>query len=679
MSADESRLPTSRRARPVEQKQLPIGPARDLRDAIYRLYAEADRPPLAELAQRIADDDDLPGSPGKDLIGKVISGDGLAGQQDTVTVAVALAKAAGRGEHGSIAEHVRGWWIAAATAATPEPDEPAAPLGQPIRDCDPLTLEVHPAIQFPGSSLGALPTYVPRAHDSQLQALVDRVLSEGSSRLITLVGGSSTGKTRACWELACYLDKQQPRRWRLWHPYDPTRLLAALADLDQAAPYTVVWLNEAQHYLMPTDPGLAEHLAAALRSLLHDVSRAPVLVLVTMWPDYWHKLTAQPPSSQPDQYAQARELLTGTAVKIADVFTPTEIGALLGAGVDPRVRYAAAHAEGARVTQYLAGAPELEIRYRTAGPAARAIIQVAIDARRLGHPPVLPHALLERAAPGYLDDHEWDGLEEDWLEQALAYTARPCKGARGPLTRIRSRPGKPVTVGESPCYRLADYLEQFGAIERDGSYPPEDLWAAFAATVIDPGFLRALGDEARRRGRHRHAIGLYRKAADRRDIGAMQELTRLLEQRGETAGAVAVATEAADCGDTGTLRALARTRERAGDSVGAEAIYRLAAARGDPYVLQALAGLRERAGDAAGAEALAVQAADRGNVGVFWALAKMRELVGDAAGADDMAAQAADRGNSFALHSLAQLRKQLERYRGGGTVLPAQQRPDLNE
>ena len=51
----------------------------------------------------------------------------------------------------------------------------------------------------------------------------------------------------------------------------------------------------------------------------------------------------------------------------------------------------------------------------------------------------LPQAFLEAAAPGYLSDTEWHALGEDWLEQALAYTAVPCKGARGPLTRIRLR------------------------------------------------------------------------------------------------------------------------------------------------------------------------------------------------------------------------------------------------
>ena len=54
-----------------------------------------------------------------------------------------------------------------------------------------------------------------------------------------------------------------------------------------------------------------------------------------------------------------------------------------------------------------------------------------MDARRLGMGPALPLAFLEAAAPGYLPGAEWDALGEDWAEQALAYTAVPCKGPAG--------------------------------------------------------------------------------------------------------------------------------------------------------------------------------------------------------------------------------------------------------
>lgn len=115
MDDDESRRAASRSQRPIEKKLLPAGPAKDLRDAVYRLYAQADRPQLAALAERIAGDDDLPGSPGKDLIGKIISGEGLASQHDTVAVAVALARLAGCPNIEWVAEQVRQLWVDGAT------------------------------------------------------------------------------------------------------------------------------------------------------------------------------------------------------------------------------------------------------------------------------------------------------------------------------------------------------------------------------------------------------------------------------------------------------------------------------------------------------------------------------------------------------------------------------------
>src|SRR5258707_5310579 len=113
---------------------------------------------------------------------------------------------------------------------------------------------------------------------------------------------------------------------------------------------------------------------------------------------------------------------------------------------------AAAAKEDGEVIQFLAGAPELLARYRNAPPAAAALIDAAMDARRLGMGVGLPQAFLEAAAPGYLTDDQWDGLGEDWLEQALAYTAVPCKGACGPLTRIRPRPARaaPRPPGDPP-------------------------------------------------------------------------------------------------------------------------------------------------------------------------------------------------------------------------------------
>ena len=157
---------------------------------------------------------------------------------------------------------------------------------------DPFVLEVHRPVQPEDAPPGLplLPPYVPREHDEVLGRVV-HAAAEGRSGIAVLVGESSTGKTRACWEALALLQGQDPR-WRLWHPIDPSRPDAALAELPGIGPRTVVWLNEAQFYL-DAEAGLGERVAAGLRGLLRDPGRAPVLVLATLWPQYWHDLTAR--------------------------------------------------------------------------------------------------------------------------------------------------------------------------------------------------------------------------------------------------------------------------------------------------------------------------------------------------------------------------------------------------
>jgi TPR repeat protein len=616
MTADESGLrPGSQRS--IKKKVLPPGPALDLRNRIYDLYAAAGCPQAQVLAEQIALDDDLPGAPKRDRITEIISGARLATRQDTVSVAVALVR---RTSSAGIAKieieieaETRELWIAAKTA---EPGSSVQQLGSPVGECDPFALEVHPAIRVPGAgSESALPTYVPRAHDRRLRQLADEMLADGRSRLIVLVAGSSTGKTRASWELAKHLDNLQPGRWRLWHPFDPTLSQAALADLGRVGQGTIVWLNEARRYLMQSDLHLAEQVAAGLRTLLQDSDRGPVLVLATLWPEDWTTLTSRP-AADLDLYGQARDLLSiGTMVRVDDKFTPIELAALMEPGGDSQLRYAAEHAKDGRITQYLAGAPVLVDRYRVAPPMARAVVQVAIDARRLGHPLDLSQALLERAAPGYVDDYEWNApdLGGDWFERALTYATEPCTGAHGLLTRKRLRPGDEEPACW-PCYQLADYVEQIGRTERAGVYPPDSLWAAFSTTITEPELLSQLGTQAADRGRKQHAVQLYRQAAARGDRQALENLAWMRYEAGDLAGAAAYAVQAAEQGYGVRLRQLLEALLRAGDGTAVETVARQAADQGDTGWLRSIAQIRQEAGDHVGAEKLLRQAADLGGV-----------------------------------------------------------------
>ena len=94
-----------------------------------------------------------------------------------------------------------------------------------------------------------------------------------------------------------------------------------MRQLPMIGPGTVIWLNEAQFYLEVPDGGVGEQVAAGLRELLRDPDRAPVLVMATLWPQFWDTLTARPPAGEADPHAQARELLSGWDISVPSAFT----------------------------------------------------------------------------------------------------------------------------------------------------------------------------------------------------------------------------------------------------------------------------------------------------------------------------------------------------------------------
>ncbi|MEG3631947.1 hypothetical protein [Streptomyces poriticola] len=409
---------------------------------------------------------------------------------------------------------------------------PGMPLAEVV---DPFHLEVHRAIGSPVAGLPVLPAYVPREHDDRLAEVVAQAAA-GASQVAVLVGGSSTGKTRACWEALQPL-REREESWRLWHPIAPTRPDAALAELADVAPYTVIWLNEAQEYLLPSP--LGEQIAARLRDLLRDPRRAPVLVLATLWLDHWTTLTTR---TTPDRHALARDLLDGHRIRVPDVFTGSAQDALAdAAGADPRLAEAAERAADGQVAQYLAGVPVLMSRYEDAPPATKALIHAAMDARRLGAGPHIPVAWLAEAAPGYLTEVEWNQSGGDWLEAALEYVTTPCKGIPGIFTPVKtgnlrnrrtSTPTSPAggngtRAGQSPLYRLADYLDQHGRHARAAEIPPIDFWTA-AAAQAHRADLAALGDAAWARGLYRDAAQLHKHATTHGNAHAASALVNHL-------------------------------------------------------------------------------------------------------------------------------------------------------
>ena len=76
------------------------------------------------------------------------------------------------------------------------------------------------------------------------------------------------------------------------------------------APRTVIWLNELQQYLLPAG---GEETATALREYL--LGDDQVLLIGTMWPEYWQELT-QPAAGREESHSQARALLLHSAKRV---------------------------------------------------------------------------------------------------------------------------------------------------------------------------------------------------------------------------------------------------------------------------------------------------------------------------------------------------------------------------
>ncbi|MFF3604162.1 helix-turn-helix domain-containing protein [Streptomyces sp. NPDC002463] len=511
--------------------------------------------------------------------------------------------------------------------------------GRPIGRWAPHELEVHPAGPSEAAAPGArpLPGYVPRAHDRVLADAV-RDAAAGRSRMVVLVGTSSTGKTRACWEAVQPLAQQG---WRLWHPFHPTRAEAALTQLGQIGPRTVVWLNEAQHYF--GDRVAGERIAAAVHQLLVNDKRGPVLVLGTLWPEYAHRYTALPKLGEEDPHSRVRELLAGRTQTVPDAFDAHDMAkaAAFAAQGDQLLADALTRTQyGGKVTQDLAGAPELLRRYEQATPGARALLDAAIDARRLGVGLHLPQVFLTDAASDYLSQSDYDQLTDDWAEAAYAELAEPVHGKQALLRRTTPRPSLrppiPSTVVNTaklpfaePVFRLADYLEQHGRTTRRPLCPPDSFWHAAHAHLTYPDDLHNLTQAAEDRYRLQWAHHLRHRSADRGSTNALYRLAVEREEAGDRDGAVSQLRRAADRGDADALIHLADMRETAGGRDGAMAWARQAADRGYTDALVRLAGMREATGDWDSALSLLRLAADRGSAKAFLHAAYMHEVFGE--------------------------------------------------
>ncbi|MGP3635329.1 tetratricopeptide repeat protein [Streptomyces sp. 24-1644] len=388
-----------------------------------------------------------------------------------------------------------------------------------------------------------------------------------------------------------------------------------------------------------------------------------------------------------------REVLAGRLVVVPDSFDEAALQnavALAKAG-DLMIADALTRAgKSGRIAQDLAGAPQLLERYRTASPAAKAVLEAAIDARRLGVGLHLQQKFLTDAAIDYLSDDDYDAIQHivDWEQQALAELAEPVHGKHAPLRPAGPRPKRhppgsqpsaPTGPEAGPVFRLADYLEHHGRVHRSRLCPPASLWNAAYTHLTHPDDLQRMSEAATARHRLQWAHHLKHRAIHfdlqvRSPTGgkslapeesSIPDAANVLYESGmerarsgDLVGAEELLRQAADDGHAKSLGALAFLSEDAGRTEAAESLARQAAEAGDPTFLRRLIERREEGGDPTHAEALARRLAKAGHPGALWLLVERREQAGEVKNANALVRQLADTGYVNAHRLLEEQRKE---------------------
>ncbi len=516
------------------------------------------------------------------------------------------------------------------------------PASRVVAEWDALQLGVHRAITADSAADQALPeltTYVRRAHDDRLQELLATPVRPV---MVVLVGGSSTGKTRAAFEAV----RQCLPGWSLLRPVDAADLLGQLTS-GAVGPHTVLWLNETQVFLRDQPQA-----AAGLRRLL--AGGEAVAVVGTMWPRFWKEFTAEP-ASGPDVHYQARELLLhGTVrVEVPEVFADEDLAELYRhSRADGRLETAAdaARSDG-KVIQVLAGGPALVHRYEYPADAearyGEALVTAAMDIRRLGHELPIGRTLLDECAVAFLDPADRVDAPGGWLDIGFADATMQVHGIAA-LTARREQ----ASVGSADGYVLHDYLDQYARTARCGALVPAAVWNALAVRSA-AGDRTRLAWQAQRRGLYRLAIALATPAAEAGDTAAMQFLAWRLDEAGHTEDAGRWWRRAVEAGNPTAVQTLAKRLDDAGRGEEAEGLLRQAADAGDTSAILALAARLDQAGHDEKAEQWLRRAVDAGDTVVMERLAARFYEAGRGEEAEQWWRRAADAGDAIVMQILA--------------------------
>ncbi|WP_410634348.1 hypothetical protein [Amycolatopsis sp. cmx-4-83] len=517
-------------------------------------------------------------------------------------------------------------WLGAWRRARAQPTDAVV-----VRDASPLALGVQVA-ENGDDGADTLVPYVPRDKDEVVQAAL-----KATGCFLVLVGSSSVGKTRTLYEAV----RRVAPDWTVVRPDDVEDIFQLAAEQPER---TVVWLDELQRYL-----GGQRQLSSGVISRLVT---AGIKVLATIWTSEYNALLT-PATGGDDQLRGAREvLLLADVVKIDQALTTgeRERAAQLAVG-DARLA-GALRATDYTFVQMLVGGPALMRWWADlSDPYARAMIEAAVDARRVGVLLPLGTALLIEAMHDYL--HPLDRMADPttWLDRALTEVAAPLTGTVAPVRRV----GGP-SAGSAVGLIVADFLLQHILQLRRVICPPHSLWNSLISHLLDPADIRRVAASARKRMRYRYSEPLLRQLIAGGEGSAAVELADIFLSHDRVDAALALLQDydarhphdqkvRRHLAHLGVLRRRIDELRQVDDATARETAADILADRGRAETLR----LDANAGDPAAQDELAQLLADRGQTRELDA----RASSGDTFAADRRAALYARGEELDALRSLA--------------------------
>ncbi|WP_051870777.1 tetratricopeptide repeat protein [Streptomyces anulatus] len=510
----------------------------------------------------------------------------------------------------------------------------------------------------PDDSGDAVPPYVPRDQDSLIRTRLTRAASEGG--LVLVVGDSTAGKTRACFEA---LRAQLPE-YRVVAPAGGLDLMTAVEVIDRTGTRCVVWLDDLDTYLGPDglEPGL-----------LAELVRLRIPVLATMRHQQF-EIFAAPERTYGAGTEQAREATAGARllrqldpVELDRVWSPCELERA-GEAEDDRIADALAHHGPYGIAEYLAAGPALFQEWHRAArpggrPRAAALIAAAVDLARTGLRPPYPLNLLTDTHEPYLAAAGGPLLRPESLDTALEWATRRRHGATSLL----------VPTQDPNAWDVFDYLT-----DHTHTPVPDTTWHAAFQHTTDSEDLTRLGLHA-----HDVAPGIaelfYRRAAEAGDTDGMFNLGILLADAGRREEAEAVYRRAAEAAHPDAMVNLGALLAATGRRGEAESVYRQAAEAGHPVALFNLGVLLADAGRTDEAEAAYLQAAEAKHPRAMFNLGNLLAKAGRRKEAEAVYRQAADAKHPKAMNNLGVLLTEMGRFDEAEAVFRQASMPEAPE